>query len=122
MEESKTTKPFPAGHENGPDTTDRDFLAWLGLPGLDGGGDCFMVRQYGDMYGACKQQLFNVALIFGPMHDKSGFNDKWEYKSTAQAIAALAQWDGTGEPEGWIRNPKTGRRRPDGDKSREYVN
>jgi len=25
------------------------------------------------------------------------------------------------EPEGWYRNPTTGRRRPDGDKSKEYV-
>lgn len=30
-------------------------------------------------------------------------------------------WDGIGEPEGWFRNPKTGRRRPDGDKEQEYI-
>jgi hypothetical protein len=29
--------------------------------------------------------------------------------------------DETLEPEGWFRNPQTGRRRPDGDAAREYV-
>lgn len=38
------------------------------------------------------------------------------------AVAALIEWDGTGEPEGWIRHPMTGRRRPGGDASKEYVN
>jgi hypothetical protein len=27
-----------------------------------------------------------------------------------------------GEPAGWHRNPPTGRRRPEGDAAREYVN
>jgi hypothetical protein len=41
------------------------------------------------------------------------------------AQLALQEWvqrGGKGEPEGWHRDPLTGRRRPDGDKSREYVN
>ena len=38
------------------------------------------------------------------------------------AVVALALWDGTGEPEGWMRHPTSGRRRPDGDKTKEYIN
>jgi hypothetical protein len=37
------------------------------------------------------------------------------------AVAALIAWDGKGEPEGWFRHPMSGRRRPDGDASREYT-
>jgi hypothetical protein len=35
----------------------------------------------------------------------------------------LKAWaaDGGKEPQGWIRHPSTGRRRPGGDASREYV-
>lgn len=34
------------------------------------------------------------------------------------------QWEPTEtpEPEGWMRNPPTGRRRPGGDPTKEYVN
>lgn len=34
---------------------------------------------------------------------------------------AFATWDGTGDPDGWIRHLGTGRRRPGGDPSKEYV-
>jgi len=27
-----------------------------------------------------------------------------------------------GEPEGWVRHIETGRRRPDGEEDREYIN
>jgi hypothetical protein len=37
------------------------------------------------------------------------------------AVRELNRWDGQGEPQDWFRHPKTGRRRPDGDPSREYV-
>jgi hypothetical protein len=33
----------------------------------------------------------------------------------------MVAWDGAGEPAGWMRHPATGRRRPDGDAGREYV-
>lgn len=33
----------------------------------------------------------------------------------------MNKWDGGGEPTGWMRNPKTGRRRPDGDAAQEWV-
>lgn len=41
--------------------------------------------------------------------------------SSPAAVAALEDWDGTGEPTGWIREPNTGRRRPDATPTSEYV-
>lgn len=35
-------------------------------------------------------------------------------------MSALEEWDGTGEPEGWMCHPRTGRRRPNGDPNQEY--
>ena len=37
------------------------------------------------------------------------------------AVAALKEWDGVGEPKGWMRHPASGRRRPGGDPEQEYV-
>jgi hypothetical protein len=34
--------------------------------------------------------------------------------------AALG-WDGEGEPDGWYRHPQSGRRRPGGDRAKEFV-
>lgn len=49
------------------------------------------------------------------------YGDRWCYHTYAQAKAALMAWDGEGEPTGWHRHPDSGRRRPDGDPTREYV-
>ncbi len=51
--------------------------------------------------------------------------DQWCYETYAGAIAALTVWnpsDESPEPEGWMRHPTSGRRRPDGDKTKEYIN
>jgi hypothetical protein len=48
-----------------------------------------------------------------------GHRDAWYYTSRATARAALEKWDGTADPQGWFRHPQSGRRRPDGDASRE---
>ena len=39
-----------------------------------------------------------------------------------RAVSALFAWNPETEPEpnGWYRSPTTGRRRPDGDASKEY--
>ena len=44
-----------------------------------------------------------------------------EVSSRISTSTALAAWNGSGEPDGWFRNPTDGRRRPDGDPAREYV-
>jgi hypothetical protein len=43
--------------------------------------------------------------------DSYGYGDRWCYHTYAAAKAALDAWDGEGEPQGWHRNPTTGRRR-----------
>lgn len=50
-------------------------------------------------------------------------HDAWCYESVATAIVALDEWnpDRAEEPSGWFRHPATGRRRPEGDPSKEYV-
>jgi len=50
-----------------------------------------------------------------------GYDDRWCYTSLQGALAALENWTGD-EPEGWIRHPRSGRRRPDGDAAKEFVN
>lgn len=54
-----------------------------------------------------------------------GYEDRWCYSSYEKARASLDIWvaaNGEGEPYGWHRHPSTGRRRPDGDVEREYIN
>ena len=54
---------------------------------------------------------------------KWGYGDRWCFSSLAKAVQALDDWNGEEgtEPQGWHRHPDTGRRRPDGDATREYV-
>ncbi|MGF6607040.1 hypothetical protein OKW45_001940 [Paraburkholderia sp. WSM4175] len=49
-----------------------------------------------------------------------GHNNAFYYRDRGSATAALTAWDGHGEPSGWLRHPQSGRRRADGDPSREY--
>lgn len=64
--------------------------------------------------------VFKFMYTAGIVHklDEYGYSDRWCYHSVEDAVAALDAWDGTGEPQGWHRHPKTGRRR---DGSREWV-
>lgn len=52
---------------------------------------------------------------------KDGIDEAWCYESLGEALAALAQWNGEGEPAGWIRHPQSGRRREGGDPAKETV-
>lgn len=53
---------------------------------------------------------------------KDYMDDQWEYPDIESAVIAALFWEPakSSEPEGWTRHPATGRRRPDGDKSREF--
>lgn len=53
--------------------------------------------------------MFTHAIVSGI--DYSGYSDRWCFESYEAAKAALDAWDGTGEPTGWHRHPKSGRRR-----------
>lgn len=75
-------------------------------------------------YAAICPFVFSVAIIVGDFGDDYGYSDRWCFNSFLLAAAALTEWAGRnfeGEPIGWHRHPDTGRRRPDGDASKEYV-
>ena len=40
-----------------------------------------------------------------------GYEGRWCYHNLIDAIAAFDKWNGIGDPEGWYRDPTTGRRR-----------
>jgi hypothetical protein len=52
----------------------------------------------------------------------SSIDERFCYHDVETATAALAKWDGTGEPEGWHRHIPSGRRRDKGDPLKEYIN
>ncbi|MCG7402990.1 hypothetical protein [Caballeronia zhejiangensis] len=49
-----------------------------------------------------------------------GHTDAFYYRSRDAARQALEKWDGTNEPQHWIRHPQSGRRRDNGDAAQEY--
>lgn len=66
--------------------------------------------------------LFTAAiLVMTPAGIEHGYEDRWCYHSESDALAALNDWDGEGEPKGWHRHPGTGRRRENADPLKEYV-
>lgn len=69
-----------------------------------------------------RQMLFNWLLSIGPT-TAQWYEDTWEYTAVGPALVAFLCWDPAiqPEPDGWYRHPTSGRRRPDGDPAREYV-
>jgi hypothetical protein len=69
---------------------------------------------------ACLVRLiFNYAILSDLT--ECGYDGRWCYSSKDAALAALNAWNGEGEPEGWHRHPPSGRRRPNGDATREHI-
>lgn len=77
-------------------------------------------------YVAISPFIFTHAIVIGLSGDYSGYiNNRWCYESFADALKALNEWESKGfkgEPTGWHRHPGSGRRRPDGNPNKEYVN
>lgn len=46
--------------------------------------------------------------------DFGSYADTWDYATREAATFAMCHWDGAGEPTGWIRHPRSGRRLRDG--------
>ncbi len=67
------------------------------------------------LWGQCRLCVGDVG--------KASYRDVWDYQSPVRAIAAAAAWDPfeQKEPDGWHRHVASGRRRVDGDPSRETV-
>jgi hypothetical protein len=75
----------------------------------------------GRRYACIVPFMFTHAIIVGKMGDECGYEDRWCYHSYPAAKAALDEWDGTGEPNGWHRHPDSGRRR-DLERNEEWIN
>ena len=59
-------------------------------------------------------------LCIGHVDDWCGYEFGYCYTSPEEAFAAADAWDGTGEPQGWMKNLQTGRYRKNGDPAKEY--
>lgn len=64
----------------------------------------------GDRYAALAPMLFTTAIIVGQVGDTDAYDDRWCYEEPVPALLALQAWDGEGEPVGWHRHPRSGRR------------
>jgi hypothetical protein len=96
-----------------------EFFAWLASPD---GGRCREMKEIGEgLYAAIKPMLFHWTLKVGEIGNTVTYLDRWCYADQAKAEAAIRAWDGSGEPTGWHRHPYTGRRRDNGDPSKERV-
>jgi hypothetical protein len=79
----------------------------------------------GGQWAALSRFAFTCAILTGHMFDDFTYENRWCYDSTHKAAIGLADWISNGfegEPKGWHRHPDSGRRRPDGDQAKEYVN
>lgn len=68
--------------------------------------------------------MFTWAIMTGLLWMPDILEDRWCYSSLQCAAAALTEWGSRGyegEPQGWHRHPKSGRRRVNGDPDTEYI-
>lgn len=87
------------------------------------GAEHLIVRELGDGRAVyLRDLLFGAHMIGIGLVGDNAYLDQWDYTAelTAAAWRAALAWDGAGEPEGWYRHARTGRRRPGGDPSREH--
>jgi hypothetical protein len=88
------------------------------------GAEHLSVRELGDGRAVYLSELLfdGLRLGIGWLGD-DGYGDVWDYQAaqTEAAWRAALGWDGQGEPEGWYRHLRSGRRRPYGDAARQHV-
>jgi hypothetical protein len=68
-------------------------------------------------------RMFNAIITIGPK-DAMTYDTHWCYDNPVQAKIAAEAWDPMtqDEPDGWFRHADSGRRRPNGDPEKEYIN
>ena len=98
--------------------TNEEFERWLKT---ESGGNCIEVKFFDGFYAAAKPLLFHYTMIIGVTGDTCCFEKRYCYQTKEGVLQALAEWDGVGDPAGWHRSPETGRRRPDGNPTQEYI-
>jgi hypothetical protein len=80
----------------------------------------------------CIRMMCGARIAVSPSPQAIGMNvgEEWCYDATGEATAAewralavlaFLRWDGSGEPDGWMQHPASGRYRDDGDPARERV-
>jgi hypothetical protein len=91
---------------------------------MNDGYNYILFRVVGDGRGIwVYPMMFTYKLVIGPV-GKDCYSDGWCYKDLNSATTAFSEWNPATEPEpqGWVRHPRTGRRRfPDGDPATEEV-
>ena len=60
-------------------------------------------------------------MLVGLIGDRMTYATHYCYENQQKAEAGLRAWNGEGDPEGWHRHAETGRRRLDGDPTKEYI-
>ena len=86
--------------------TDEQHLAWLEEQGyvspriVDEGKWIAMERM---LFGAVK-------ILRGQLSDSAGYSDEWMYPSSIAAALAFSEWNGQGDPDGWVRHKPSNRR------------
>jgi hypothetical protein len=83
-----------------------------------------LFREVGDGRGIwVYPMIYTFSLAIGPLGSPC-YDNYWCYRDLLSVMKAYSEWDVTEEPEpqGWVRHPKTGRRRfPSGDPATEEV-
>src|ERR1700744_5587617 len=101
-----------------PATTLREVMRWLEEERFY---PAQKIADDGSQIVAVCPMIYTWAILVGI--DAGGSKGRYCYADCASAFAAYEDWNGNAgtEPAGWIRHPMTGRRRPDGDETREYI-
>lgn len=87
----------------------------------------FRVKETTTHYVDIVPMLFNWRIVTTPKGQKDTYDRGWCYqgRDSVSALLAAMAWDPEveEEPQGWIKQaaPATGRRRPNGDASQEFV-
>jgi hypothetical protein len=96
-------------------------------PGLEAPEGILLELASGPYYVTVVPLLFGAARLgitsLDDLFRVEGFRRGYDYTTAIEAITAAVLWDPetSPEPDGWVRCLDDGRRRPDGDASKEYV-
>ena len=100
--------------------TEQEYIEWL----KSENGYSIVVPTGEGKWIGIQRLMFHWTMHEGKIGDMCGHDRRFCYQTFDLASEALNDWmirGFSGEPNGWHRDPYTGRRRPDGDPTREYV-
>ena len=82
----------------------------------------FLFKMGEDRWLGIERLMFHWTMKIGTVGDYYGYDDRYCYSDVKLALYAAAEWADRGfegEPLGWHRHPKSGRRRENGRLDRE---